>query len=116
MFNLELGGNGDTHTVTPELIKQSIECLDEKQRDFINCCLQTDPKRRPTAKELLFHPLLFEVPSLRLLAAHQIIQHQNESRGKYHCSFLNLLREKILGFVLSHMFSEQNMLFNNYLN
>lgn len=81
MFNLELGGNGDTHTVTPELIKQSIECLDEKQRDFINCCLQTDPLKRPTAKELLFHPLLFEVPSLRLLAAHRIIQHQNESRG-----------------------------------
>lgn len=80
MFNLELGGNGDTHTVTPELIKQSIEYLDQNQRQFINACLQTDPKKRPNAKELLFYPLLFEVPSLRLLAAHQIIKHQNESR------------------------------------
>jgi len=82
MFHLELGGNGE-HQVMPELIKQSIECLeDQKQRDFINYCLQADPKKRPTAKQLLFHPLLFEVPSLRLLAAHQIIKHQNESKGE----------------------------------
>jgi hypothetical protein len=78
MFNLELGGNGDTHTVTPELINQSIEALDEKQQDFIKKCLEKDPARRPCAKELLFHPLLFEVPSLRLLAAHQIIKIQND--------------------------------------
>lgn len=80
MFNLEFGGNGDTHPVTPELIKQSIDALDEKQQDFIYRCLETDPLKRPTARELLFHPLLFEVPSLRLLAAHQIIKNQNESR------------------------------------
>jgi serine/threonine protein kinase len=80
MFNLEFGGNGDTHPVTPELIKQSIDALDEKQQDFINKCLEIDPLRRPTARELLFHPLLFEVPSLRLLSAHQIIKNQNESR------------------------------------
>ena len=89
MFNLELGGNGDTHAVTPELVEQSIERLDEKQRDFINRCLRKDPNERPTAKELLFHPLLFEVPSLRLLAAHQIIKNQNESRGK--CAQSNLV-------------------------
>jgi nuclear receptor-binding protein len=54
MFNLELGGNGDTHAVTPELIKQSIEALeDENQRDFINSCLQKDPAKRPNAKQLL---------------------------------------------------------------
>ncbi len=33
MFNIELGGNGDTHVVTQELIEQSIEALeDEKQK------------------------------------------------------------------------------------
>jgi len=74
MFNLEFGGNGDTHTVTPELIKQSIETLDAKQQDFLNKCLDIDPLKRPNAKELLFHPLLFEVPTLRLLTAHQIIK------------------------------------------
>ena len=80
MFNLEFGGNGDTHPVTPELIKQSIEALeDAKQKDFILKCMETDPSKRPTAKQLLFHPLLFEVPSLRLLASHQLIKNQNES-------------------------------------
>jgi nuclear receptor-binding protein len=83
MFNLEFGGNGDTHPVTPELIKQSIETLDPTQQDFINLCIQTDPRKRPSPKELLFHPLLFEVPSLRLLATHQIVKNQNESRGKF---------------------------------
>ncbi len=33
MFNIELGGNGDTHVVNQELIEQSIEALeDEKQK------------------------------------------------------------------------------------
>jgi hypothetical protein len=33
MFNIELGGNGDTHMVTQELIEQSIDALeDEKQK------------------------------------------------------------------------------------
>jgi nuclear receptor-binding protein len=91
MFNLEFGGNGDTHPVTPELIKQSIEALDEKQQDFIKKCLENDPKKRPTAKELLFDPLLFEVPSLRLIAAHQYINNQNETRGKLFLLVLYLL-------------------------
>jgi nuclear receptor-binding protein len=81
MFNLEFGGNGDTHAVTPELIKLSIEALEEKPREFVNRCLEVDPKKRPTVKELLFHPLLFEVPSLRLLTAHKLIKTQNELRG-----------------------------------
>jgi len=101
MFNLEFGGNGDTHPVTPELIKQSIEALDEKQQDFIKKCLENDPKKRPTAKELLFDPLLFEVPSLRLIAAHQYINNQNETRGKlfllalFFCNLLNSYKYKL---------------------
>lgn len=82
MFNVEFGGNGDTHPVTSELIKQSIEALDDMQKDFVNRCLEADPTKRPTIKELVFHPLLFEVPSLRLLASHQLVKTQNEARGK----------------------------------
>jgi serine/threonine protein kinase len=83
MFNLDLGGNGDTHAVTPDLIKQSIDSLeDEKQRDFILSCLQKEPNKRPSAKELLFHPLLFEVPSLRLIATHTLIKKNNDQSCK----------------------------------
>lgn len=86
MFNLEFGGNGSTHTVTPELIKQLIDALDEKQQDFIKKCIEPDPKKRPSAKELLFHPLLFEVPSLRLFSAHQLMKNYNESIATFNNS------------------------------
>ncbi|OAD54806.1 Nuclear receptor-binding protein like protein [Eufriesea mexicana] len=33
----------------------------------------TDPLSRPSARELLFHPVLFEVHSLKLLAAHALV-------------------------------------------
>ena len=78
-----MGGNGDTHAVTPELVKQAIESLeDEKQRDFISRCLEREASKRPSAKELLFHPLLFEVPSLRLIAMHQLIANMQSEAVK----------------------------------
>jgi len=43
------------------------------QKDFIRRCLRKDPADRPTARELLFHPVLFEVHSLKLLAAHILV-------------------------------------------
>nr|CAH7767783.1 unnamed protein product [Callosobruchus chinensis] len=76
MAALEIIGNGDSgNKVTEENVKKTIELLeDEQQKDFIQRCLALDPRDRPTAKELLFHPLLFEVHSLKLLAAHVLVK------------------------------------------
>ena len=58
-FFSELSGS----FVSRETIRRAIDLLDnELQKDFINKCLNEDPCRRPTAKELLFHPVIFEVP------------------------------------------------------
>lgn len=75
MAALEIQGNGDSGTmVTPENIQRTIESLEDKQqKDFISKCLSDDPAERPSAKELLFHPLLFEVHSLKLLVAHCLL-------------------------------------------
>uniref|UniRef100_A0A023F5B9 Nuclear receptor-binding protein homolog n=1 Tax=Triatoma infestans TaxID=30076 RepID=A0A023F5B9_TRIIF len=71
MAALEIQGNGDSGTlVTEEHIRRTIDSLDDPgQKDLIRKCLARDGEKRPSAQELLFHPLLFEVHSLKLLAA-----------------------------------------------
>lgn len=75
MAVLEIPGNGDTgHRINEESIKKALDSVEDVwQRDFIRLCLEPDPKRRPTARELLFHTVLFEVHSLKLLAAHTFV-------------------------------------------
>lgn len=75
MAALEISGNGETgNQITEEVINKTIESLDNPlQRDFIEKCIKSDSLQRPTARELLFHPIIFEVPSLRLLSAHVIV-------------------------------------------
>uniref|UniRef100_A0A914VYF5 Protein kinase domain-containing protein n=1 Tax=Plectus sambesii TaxID=2011161 RepID=A0A914VYF5_9BILA len=66
--------DGSTPVVTPDLIKKSLESVDDPlQRNFIEICLAKDPEQRPTARELLFHRILFEVHSLKLLSAHALV-------------------------------------------
>lgn len=69
-------GNGSSEStiVTHEMIKKALDTIeDPMQKNFIASCLNLDPSKRPTARELLFHTILFEVHSLKLLAAHQIV-------------------------------------------
>lgn len=80
MAALEIQGNGDSGMmVTEENINRTIESLeDEQQKDFIYKCLSHNPAERPSARELLFHPLLFEVHSLKLLVAHCLLNSARE--------------------------------------
>ncbi|XP_036293357.1 nuclear receptor-binding protein 2 isoform X1 [Pipistrellus kuhlii] len=76
MAVLEIQANGDTR-VTEEAIARARHSLsDPNMREFILSCLARDPAHRPSAHNLLFHRVLFEVHSLKLLAAHCFIQHQ----------------------------------------
>ncbi|XP_014780136.1 nuclear receptor-binding protein isoform X11 [Octopus bimaculoides] len=74
MAALEIQGNGEAN-VTPEAIKCTLESLEDSlQRDFIRRCIERDPQKRPGSRELLFHAVLFEVHSLKLLAGNCFVK------------------------------------------
>ncbi|PIK42028.1 putative nuclear receptor-binding protein-like [Apostichopus japonicus] len=75
MAVVDIQGNGETKKkcISREAVLQAVEGLkDDSQRDFIRKCL-SDQTKRPTARDLLLQPVLFEVHSLKLLAAHCIV-------------------------------------------
>ncbi|KAJ8032986.1 Nuclear receptor-binding protein [Holothuria leucospilota] len=75
MAVVDIQGNGDSKKkcISRDAVLQAVEGLkDDYQKDFIRKCL-SDQTKRPTARELLLHKVLFEVHSLKLLAAHCIV-------------------------------------------
>uniref|UniRef100_A0A8C2GFC2 Nuclear receptor binding protein 2a n=1 Tax=Cyprinus carpio TaxID=7962 RepID=A0A8C2GFC2_CYPCA len=76
MAVLEIQANGDT-SVSKEAVDHAGQSLEDPlMREFIQSCVHTEAKTRPTAHDLLFHRVLFEVHSLKLLAAHCFINNQ----------------------------------------
>ncbi|KRY75850.1 Nuclear receptor-binding protein [Trichinella pseudospiralis] len=70
---LEMAVQGVAGT-SPDQIQRSLQLIeDDEQRRLISLCLEHDPHVRPSARQLILQPALFEVPSLRLLAAHMVI-------------------------------------------
>uniref|UniRef100_A0A8C6XJQ6 Uncharacterized protein n=1 Tax=Naja naja TaxID=35670 RepID=A0A8C6XJQ6_NAJNA len=63
--------------MTKEAIERARQSLDDpNMREFILGCLLLNPGQWLAAHNLLFHWVLFEVHSLKLLAAHCFIIHQ----------------------------------------
>ncbi|KAH8383205.1 hypothetical protein KR009_007343 [Drosophila setifemur] len=66
--------NSESTAINEETIQRTILSLEsDLQRDLIRKCLNPQPLDRPSANDLLFHPLLFEVHSLKLLTAHCLV-------------------------------------------
>ncbi|XP_070556440.1 nuclear receptor-binding protein-like [Ptychodera flava] len=77
MAVLGLQGNGDSSFIPSETIEASLNKIENRmQADFIRTCLTKDITKRPTARILLFHQILFEVHSLKLLAAHNFVNNE----------------------------------------
>uniref|UniRef100_A0A8C9SET8 Nuclear receptor-binding protein 2 n=1 Tax=Scleropages formosus TaxID=113540 RepID=A0A8C9SET8_SCLFO len=79
MAVLEIQANGDA-MVSKEAIAHAGDSLEDPlMREFTQSCVRLEAKKRPTAHDLLFHRVLFEVHSLKLLAAHCFINNQYTS-------------------------------------
>lgn len=57
------------------IVVKGVDGLKDKSKwspdfnDFVDSCLQQDPKRRPTARQLFHHPFLKEISSIQEIAA-----------------------------------------------
>jgi len=102
MATLEIQGNGDSGTlVTQDHINRTIESLDDPlQKDLIYQCLTADFEKRPSARTLLFHPVLFEVHALKLLAAHALVKTGKCFEVSRVCGIFKICMREIKGCVI----------------
>lgn len=79
-FARSLNPDNSNPVIDQEVIQKALDQLeDEQQKDFIKSCLKEKPKERESVRKLLFHPILFKIHPLKLLAAHKIVKlHLNE--------------------------------------
>lgn len=77
MAALEMPANGEVaQNFGDDVIQKALISIEDlQQKDFISRCLDKDPSHRPTAHNLLFHKILFEVHSLKLLSAHVYVKY-----------------------------------------
>ncbi|XP_028817395.1 nuclear receptor-binding protein 2-like [Denticeps clupeoides] len=76
MAVLEIQANGDSVVSKEAITNAGLSLEDPLMREFTQSCVRHDARLRPTAHDLLFHRVLFEVHSLKLLAAHCLINNQ----------------------------------------
>ncbi|KAK2718856.1 nuclear receptor-binding protein-like isoform X1 [Artemia franciscana] len=74
-FEMATLETSDTATSLPvDQIKKILDSLDNiLERHFIETCLDPSLAMRPPAFELIFHPAVFNVPTLKLISAHAFI-------------------------------------------
>ncbi|KAK6180157.1 hypothetical protein SNE40_012356 [Patella caerulea] len=78
MAALGIQGSDNGNHITPEAIQKTLESIENPlQKDFLSKCIQTDHLKRPSARQLLFHPVLFEVHTLKLLTAHAFVRNSS---------------------------------------
>ncbi|KFO78353.1 Nuclear receptor-binding protein 2, partial [Cuculus canorus] len=99
MAVLEIQSNGDTRVSEEAIVRARHSLDDPNMREFILSCLTLNPDKRPTANSLLFHRVLFEVHSLKLLAAHCFI-------NNHYLMPENVVEEKIKELDLNMVMAE----------
>lgn len=103
MAALEISPGESGNQVTDDVVDKTIESLETPlQKDFIRKCLCKDASKRLSVRELLFHPIIFEVHPLKLLAAHTIISsgsYQPDQLTDEALRSINGKREDIVAFI-----------------